>query len=323
MREFLIGIDVGGTNIKLMIMDTMLSVVAKTSIPTNVSEGYDRISNRLISTLDEMFQRKGIQNPKVLHLAMGLPGTVDRKAGKTVYLSVVRWDGFNPAEKIGNYFSAPVTIENDGNINALGEYVFGGHKKKSLALITLGTGVGGGVVIDGQIFGGSENMAAELGHMIVAAEGGDICLCGRRGHLEAYCSGSALKRDALEMASAIPNTLLHKYIHEADGKYDNRMITRGVLEKDPVCIRVFDRFIHYLSVGVTNVMTFYNPEIVVIGGGISNAGDLLLNPVNKNCREMVATERSYCPVIKAVLGSEAGMYGACALAAQMAGIKIS
>lgn len=322
MREFLIGIDVGGTNIKLMIMDTMFTVVGKTSIPTNVAEGYERISDRMISVLEEMFAADNISNPKVLHLVMGLPGTVDRKSGKTVYLSVLRWDGYNPAEKIGKHFHAPVTIENDANINALGEYAFGGYGKKNLVLITLGTGVGGGVVIDGQIFGGSGNMAAELGHMVVVAEGGALCLCGRRGHLEAYCSGSALKRDALEMADAVPDTILHQYIREAGGRYDNSMITRGVIAKDQVCISLFDRFIHYLSVGVTNVMTFYNPEIVIIGGGISNAGDLLLKPLNAKCREMVATERSYCPIVKASLGAEAGMYGACALAAQMSGINL-
>lgn len=322
MTEFLIGIDVGGTNTKLMIMDTSFNVVKKTSIPTNVSEGYERISDRMILTLNEMFSACNIITPKVLHVVMGLPGMVDRKAGKTVYLSVVRWDGFNPAEKIGGYYNAPVTIENDANLNAFGEYAFGKSGKKDLVLLTLGTGVGGGAVVNGKIFGGSGNLAADLGHMIVSAEGGALCLCGRRGHLEAYCSGSALKRDALEMADAIPDTLLHQYIRDAEGCYDNSMIIRGVMEKDKVCIHLFERFVHYLAVGVTNVMTCYNPEIVVIGGGISNAGELLLKPLNEKCKEMVATDRFYCPVIKASLGAEAGMFGACALAACLEGLDL-
>lgn len=316
MGEYYIGIDVGGTNIKIMIMDVSNKVVAKTKIPTNAELGYECISDNIIETVNGLFEKENIEKPKVLAVGMGLPGTVDKKEKKTICLAKLRWDGFNPAEKIGNYFSAPYFIENDANINALGEYIFGTSGKKNLVLLTLGTGVGGGVIVNGQIFGGSSNMAGEFGHMTVQTEGGHICLCGKRGHLEAYCSGTALERESLEMMKHRRNTILHQYMKENGGIYDNSMIPRGVQAEDALCCEIWDRFTYYLAVGVSNVMMLFNPEVIVIGGGISNAGDILIDPVNRLCKKMVLSQQSYCPVIRTSLGAEAGMYGACALAAQ-------
>ena len=321
MHRYLIGIDVGGTNIKIMIMTEELRVFGKRSIPTRHEEGYEAVSDRMIRTLREMFEEAGETQPEVLKVAMGLPGTVDRKGGKAVYLALLHWDGFNPAEKIGKAFDASVVIENDANINALGEYAFGAYRGRDLVLLTLGTGVGCGVISDGRIFGGSRNMAAEFGHTVIVADGGEICLCGRRGHLEAYCSGSALRRDALSLAEERPDCILNRYMQE-EGRYDNRMVTRGAGEGDEGCIKLVDRFVHYLSAGVTNVMNCYNPEIVLIGGGISNAGEMILQPLRETCEKMVLSEASFCPIERASLGAEAGMYGACALAAQEAGIDL-
>lgn len=320
MQKYLIGIDVGGTNIKIMIMDTDLTVAGKRSFPTAAEEGYDTISNRIIKNIDGLLSEKRIDRSSVAHLAMGLPGIVDKKSQKTIYLSKLGWNGFNPAVKLGQYYHVPTVIDNDANINALGEYTFGENRKKDLILLTLGTGIGGGIIIDGKIFGGFSNIAAETGHMTINADDDAECMCGKKGHWEAYCSGFALRRDSLKMLADFPDSILHTYIAESDGIYDNSMITRGVSENDELCIKIFDRYIHYLSVGLTNLMHLFNPEIILIGGGISNAGDLLLNPLNNICRQLVVHERAFCPVMRASLGSEAGMYGACALAAQMSGI---
>ncbi|MEH2943113.1 ROK family protein [Lachnospiraceae bacterium KK002] len=320
MLKYLIGIDVGGTNIKVMIMDTGLTVIGKRSFPTSAEDGYDMISDRIITNIDCMLAEKNIDRSSVMYLAMGLPGIVDRKAQKTIYLSKLKWDGFNPAAKLGQYYQVPTAIDNDANINALGEYAFGENGKKDLVLLTLGTGIGGGIIIDGKIFGGSSNIAAEIGHMTINAADDAECMCGKKGHFESYCSGFALRRDSLEMLADFPDSVLHKYIAEADGLYDNSMITRGVTENDELCKEIFDRYIRFFSIGVVNIMHLLNPEIILIGGGISNAGEILLNPLNKMCRQLVIHERAFCPVVRASLGSEAGMYGACVLAAQMTGV---
>lgn len=320
MGGFLLGIDVGGTNIKIMIMDREHRAAARRSIPTRREEGYERVSDRMIEAAEEMLDGCGIGREELAAAAMGLPGTVDVKNHVTVCLSALHWDGFNPCRKIGEHFGIPYFIDNDANVNALGEYIFGDNGGvQSLALVTLGTGVGCGVVADGKIVGGADNMAAELGHMIIAADGGARCLCGRRGHLEAYCSGTALAREAGAMMEAYPDTALHRYVAENGGKFDNAMISRGYEAGDNVCRELISRYNHYLSVGMTNLMTMYNPELILLGGGISNAGDMIVGAVSELCREMVLSERSWCPVKKATLGAEAGMYGACALAAQKMG----
>lgn len=322
MEEYLMGIDVGGTNVKIMIMDKDYQVAAKCSIPTYRENGYDEISDRIIQTIEELVDSYKLKRENMIAVAMGLPGTVDTKQDVTVCLSALHWDGFNPCEKIGKHFQIPYFIDNDANINAFGEYMFGGNQDmSSLALVTLGTGVGCGIVIEGKIVGGANNMAAELGHMIINADGGGLCLCGKRGHLEAYCSGIALTWEAQAMMSVFSDSVLHQYVMENNGKFDIAMITRGYEEGDRVCVELIERYTRCLSVGLANLMTMYNPEVILVGGGISNAGDIILNPINEFSKKMVLSERSYCPVKKATLGSEAGMYGACALAGQKMGWK--
>lgn len=292
---------------------------------TNLREnGYDEISDRIIQTAEKLFARHGLKREKLAAVAMGLPGTVDTRRGGTACLAALRWNGFNPCEKIGRHFQIPYSIDNDANINAYGEYRFGGNQNiGSMALVTLGTGVGCGLVIDGKIAGGSNNMAAELGHMIINADGGQLCLCGKRGHLEAYCSGIALTWEAQAMMSVFPHSALNRYVKQNEGRFDIAMITRGYRESDRVCIELINRYTRYLSIGLTNLMTMCNPEVILLGGGISNAGDIILDPINKFCKESVLSEESYCPVKTANLGPEAGMYGACALAGLKAGWQLN
>lgn len=320
MDSYVIGIDVGGTNVKIMIMDEGRHPAARRSIPTRRETGYEEISDRIIAAIEDMMAGHHIDREAVRAVAMGLPGTVDTKKNVTVRLSALYWDGFNPCEKIGRYFDRPYFIENDANINAYGEYIFGCNGgADNLALVTLGTGVGCGIILDGKIAGGANNMAAELGHMIIDADGGARCLCGKLGHLEGYCSGVALTREAQAMMAAYPDTALVEYQRENGGIFDNAMVTKGYEAGDRVCRELMERYTHYLSVGLANVMTMFNPELILLGGGISNAGDILTGPVNRLCRELVLSERSYCPVKRATLGPEAGMYGACALALQRLG----
>lgn len=324
MERYLIGIDVGGTNIKIMIMTDTFHCLSKSSIKTQAEMGYDKIVDNIIGAIDGMFHEKGICNPDIASIAMGVPGIVDKKKKSTIHLNLLHWDGFDPSAKIGEYYQAPTVLENDANIHALGEFWFGGGKNTdSIVLLTLGTGVGGGIIVNGKILGGVNNLAAELGHMTIVADGGNICLCGRRGCLEAYASGSALERETIQMMNTHPNTKLHTYIKENGGVYDNSMVTRGVHENDEVCIEIMNWFVHYLSIGVANVMKILNPEVILLGGGVAEAGDVLMAPVNQQCLNRVYHDRQCCPVKKAVLGAEAGMYGACVLAGQAINLDIS
>jgi glucokinase len=312
MIDVLAGIDVGGTNIKIMVMDTSFKVFDFKSIPTCHDQGYNAISDTIIREIETMCTGKA----RVISTAMGLPGTVFRKEQKTGYLSLLMWNDFNPCKKIGDYFGTPYLIENDANLNALGEYRFGIKcRVDHMVLFTLGTGVGGSIIINGRLYGGMNNQSAELGHMTVVADGGEQCLCGRYGHLESYCSGRLMERYAMDHLGEHPESLLNMYIAER-GSYDNSMLDRGVREKDAYCTELFKRFVKYLALGVANVMKILNPELIVLAGGIANAGELLLIPLQEEAKKHLLDLDQECPIEKSVLGSKAGAYGACALAAE-------
>ena len=317
MSEYVIGIDVGGTNIKVMVMTSGLQAVGWRSIATNKQLGYDRISDNIIETIEGIFAENGMVNPGIISVAMGLPGIVDKQAHKTVHLAYLQWDGFDPCVKIGRHFDAPSFVDNDASLNALGEYRFGICRElHNIVLLTLGTGVGCGIIIDGKIFRGTKNLAAEIGHMTIATDSPEkCCFCGKEGCLEAFCSGIALELYAKSRMPEYPETLLHQYVRENGNVFDNAFVTKGMEAGDALCAMIMQRYVRYLAVGVANMMKLFNPDLVLIGGGISNAGEALIAPLAEKVKRLVLHERQYCPIQQARLGSKAGMYGACALAA--------
>lgn len=324
MGNYLIGIDVGGTNIKMMIMDDTLQTVEKDAIRTEGRigmTGYEEAAAEMICKLESMFQKHEIQEPKVMAVGMGLPGMVDARNRRTLNLPYLRWDGMNPAKRIEEHFQTESVIENDGNVNVIGEYYFGDASAPNMILLTLGTGVGAGIICNGEIFGGSLNYGGEAGHMVIAADEG-ASFCGRNGCLEAYCSGSAMEMNAKKMMQAHPETVLHRFVKEHGGRYDNAMVTEGYLMGDSVCMELFRKFDHYLAVGITNLIELFNPELILLGGGVSNAGDIILEPVREEVSRRVLCREQICRIQRATLGAEAGMYGACALAARKAGLPL-
>lgn len=320
MEGFLIGVDVGGTNIKIMVMDTCYRVLGKRIVPTNAAGGYENAAQRMIAAVWDIFRGEEINDPRVLSVGMGLPGMIDRRNMRTIDLAVLKWNGFNPAKRIGEHFGAPSVIDNDASVNALGECYFGDHCTKNMILLTLGTGVGGGIIIEGRAFAGSSNLGAEVGHMTIAADGEVIF--GRTGCMEAYCSGSALERNARRMMEQHPESLLWKLVEENHGIYDNALVSKGALCQDEVCMELFRQFNHYLAIGIANLMELFNPALILLGGGVSNAGNLILEPVRKNIQAIVLCKEQICPVMRASLGAEAGMYGACVMAAMERGLAL-
>ncbi len=311
----LLGIDVGGTNIKMMAADGARRVLAKRSMKTRSELGYERVSDKIIGTLEDMLREAGIDRADVSAVGMGLPGIVDAEGSTSVHLAYVGWDGFDPCAKIAGHFGVPHAIDNDANLSALGEYVFSADESlSSLVLLTLGTGLGGGVVIDGRIFGGSKNLACEFGHMTLTPDEGETCLCGRKGCWEAYCSGSAMAVHAKRLMADHPDTVLHRLVGENGGEYDNRLVGEGARANDPVCVEILRRYNRYLAIGCANVMKLFNPQVILLGGGLSGLGDLIFGPVNRDVVPRLLHERQHCPIERARLGPEAGMYGAVALA---------
>jgi glucokinase len=218
------------------------------------------------------------------------------------------------AKPLKDFFGVPVYIENDGNVMLLGEQYFGAGKGSGdILALGLGTGMACGISVEGRLLHGRNHVAAEVGHMVIDSEGGEQCVCGKRGCFESCCSATAMKRYARRFASDSPKSLLHEYCGGNIPAIDGGMIDRGFDAGDEVCKKVYDIFTDKLSVGLVNLINIFNPEIIVIGGGVAHAGDRLLVPVREKVRKSLMHPVQECPIVAGRLLSRAGVMGACRL----------
>lgn len=321
MQEYLIGIDVGGTNTKIMVMDTHFNVLGEQITPTNLGATLEENSAWMIVAIDTLFEKNGIHAAKIRGIGMGVPGLVDFHANRTVYLPLHHWDGVDPCDSLAKHYNTVSFVDNDANVNALGEYYFGeGSEYRSLVYLTVGTGLGGAAIINGSLLRGKGNAAAEVGHMTVFAEGGRPCVCGKTGCLEPYCSGTELLRLAKESAEKSPDSVLACLVRENGGKLDNRLVSQAAEMGDRTAEALLKQIGRYLGIGVANLMKLFDPDVVFIGGGVSNAGEALLEPVRRTAEEYIMYPAQACPVRRATLGMRAGMFGAAAMAALNTGL---
>ena len=245
-------------------------------------------------------------------IGMGVPGMIDSKNGIVIYSNNLRWENFEIAKEVGALTGLPVKIANDANVAALGETKFGvGKEYDATILITLGTGVGGGIVIDGKLFEGNRGAGAELGHAVIVA-GGEQCTCGRKGCFEAYASATALIRDTKRAMQADKNSKMWEI-----GSLDNvtGKTAFDYYDVDEAAKGVVDNYIEKLGVGLTNLANEFRPQAMILGGGVCAQGDTLLKPLQAFLdREIFAGQRG--PQVKlhiATLGNSAGLLGAAAL----------
>lgn len=295
-----IGIDIGGTNTKIGLVDVHQKLIDTVSIPTDAERPAEEVIRSIGGAVLSLLEKNGIAMDQCVGAGIGVPGTVDRGAGIVRYSNNIRWEEVPLAEEIGKYLPIPIKIANDADCAALGEAVAGaGRECSDVVMITLGTGVGGGIILDGEIYEGRGIGGSELGHMVIV-ENGEPCTCGRRGCLEAYASATALKRDARRVSGK---------------KMDPEEIFERAAQGDPVMKAVVDTYIRRLGVGIVNIVNIFRPQLVLLGGGISRQGETLLAPLREIVREeCFGGEKSDVPEIEeAVLGNDAGMIGAAAL----------
>lgn len=320
MERFVIGLDVGGTSIQIALMTKSQKFVDFSTFPTAISHNYEEISEQLIEEIDHIMQTHSILNEQILGVGMGLPGTVNTDLQETEHLAVLHWDGFNPCRKIGEYFQAPYWIDNDANLNTLGEYHYGVQKKiPNMVLLTLGTGIGGGVIANGCLYRGMGNRASEFGHMTIMANGGRRCLCGQYGHFEAYASGSALKEYVLENLGQYQESTIARMIKE-QGHYDNRYVFDAARMGDAFGLEIVNNYCEYLAIGISNIMKLFAPNLVVLSGGISKAGAILLDTLKPLVSMNLMDYRQLCPIVTSKVGEAAGAYGACVLVLEKVGV---
>ena len=311
-----IGVDLGGTNIAVGLINDEYEIIARAGAKTNIPRPAEEIFADIVKCAKEAVAKAGVEMSEVASIGIGTPGSCDKKNGVILYANNLYFDNVPAAELVNKELPGiPVYIENDANCAALGEALAGSGKgKKSFIAVTLGTGVGSGIVLDGQVLTGCNDAGGELGHMTIKFDG-EPCNCGRIGCWERYASATALvnqtKAAMLEHKDSVMWQLASGDINNAGGRTAFDAMRIG----DKWGTEVVDNYIRYIAVGTTNIVNIFQPEMICFGGGICNEGETLLAPI----REHVARERYskkqevQTEICRATLGNDAGIIGAACL----------
>lgn len=309
-----IGIDLGGTNIAVGVVDEEGKILAQCSTPTLYQRPYQEIVRDMALCAGKALKEAGCPQEDVHSIGIGIPGVADQKEGKVIFCTNLGWRDIPLRTEMQKYMDKPVFIDNDATVAGLAESYAGVSKGcGSSVFLTLGTGVGGGIVINGRPWSGAHGVGSELGHMTLALDGVP-CTCGNDGCVERYCSATALIRMARQYCMAYPDSMILKAAGGDPEKIDAKIVIDAAKGGDPVAKRVFDDYTKYLAVTINNITAFLDPDMVVLGGGVSRAGSFLLDAVKEKLPRYLMYKTLPCPEVRlAMLGNEAGIIGAALL----------
>ncbi len=316
-KKLRVGIDVGGTNTKVGIFTKENELLGKDRFKTRQHErAFPEVVRDMFVLVEELLSHLGQSKEQIDKIGIGSPGMIDHKRGIVTYAGNFGWHNVPLTEELQHHFPGiPIRLSNDANCAVLGECVAGAAKGcRDVVMVTLGTGIGGGVVANGVLQEGGHAGGMELGHTLLVMNG-EACTCGRLGCLEAYASATGLIRHTKEAALANP---LSKIRECCDGNLETitgRTAFMAMKEGDAVAAEVVENYIQYLGEGLVNFINIWRPEKVLVGGGLSNEGDPLMVPLNEyvRWRTFAGKQAVVPPVERAVLGNDAGLYGAAAL----------
>ncbi len=312
--KYYAGIDIGGTNISTGIVDENFKIVGKGKIKTGTGRSYDEVIVDIIETVRLAAADAKVDMEDIKSIGVGCPGTCNTETGIVEYSNNLRWNNAPLVADIEKAFGKKTYFDNDANVAAYGEYLAGAAKgAKNAVVITLGTGVGAGIIINGKIFSGSNFAGGEIGHTVIVVDGYE-CSCGRKGCFEAYSSATGLIRMTREAAEAHPESKICQLV-EADGKISARTAFNAAKMLDDVGQAVVDRYIKHLACGIANTINIFQPDILCIGGGVCNEGDNLLVPLKKQVAESIYSKNSAknTEICICKLGNDAGIIGAAML----------
>lgn len=321
--KYYVGIDIGGTNISTGVVDENYKIVGKGKLKTNIGRSYEEILADIIETVKLAVDDAKLTIDDIRWIGIGCPGTCNTDTGIVEYSNNLRWLNVPLLSDIEKAFARKTYIDNDANVAAYGEYLAGAAKgAQNAVVITLGTGVGAGIIINGKIFSGSNFAGGEIGHTVIVVDGYE-CTCGRKGCFEAYSSATGLIRMTREAAEAHPESKI-KQLVEADGRISARTAFNAAKMLDDTGMEVVDRYIKHLACGITNTINVFQPDILCIGGGVCNEGDALLLPLKKQVAENVYSKNSAknTEICICSLGNDAGIIGAAMLGKSYDGVNI-
>ncbi|WP_426448255.1 ROK family protein [Paenibacillus sp. S-38] len=316
MENYIIGIDLGGTNIKSAVFTSAFKPVIERSDLTEAALGPAHVLNKIKSILKMMLVEAAIDLNSVLGMGMGIPGLLDPQEGISIFSpNFPQWENIHVVKEMQREFPFPVFIDNDVRVNLYGEWLFGaGVGGRNMVLLTLGTGLGSGILAEGRVLYGHTASAGEIGHMNIV-RGGRPCRCGSSGCLGRYVSATGMVRTFTEELEKGRESLIRSWVKDDPGQITAKMISDAYDRGDALAIEVMQETGELLGFGLAAVINLFNPELIMIGGGMSAAGDRLLNPVRAVIRKTALKLSSEaCQVVQAALGSRSGVLGAAAYA---------
>ncbi len=310
-----IGVDLGGTNISVGVVDNEFNIIGRGKVKTNAPRPAEEIFADIAKAIELAIDDAGITYDDISVIGVGTPGSVDNETGYIDYSNNLKFDKVPAKEMLEAITGKPCFFANDASCAALGElYAGAGKGKQNLIAVTLGTGVGSGIVIDGKIFRGANSAGGEIGHTVINVNG-EPCNCGRNGCWERYASATALIAQTKNAMEEYPDS---KMWNCAGGKLENvngRTAFDAMRMGDEIAKDVVDKYIYYVAVGVINIINVFQPDVLCIGGGICNEGETLLAPLRAFCEEERYSKytKKQTVICKAELGNDAGVIGAAML----------
>lgn len=314
-KPYAVGVDLGGTNVRAAVVDRSGKILGEAREPSLAMQGAEATIVQIIKAVRSALGTAGIEASQIAGIGMGVPGHHDTEAGTVLWSPNFKdWNGVQLLAPIRADLDVPVFMDNDGNVAALGEFTFGADRTcSSLVMLTLGTGIGGGIILDGRVWRGASGGGAEIGHTIILPDG-PTCTCGRNGCLEALARRDAIiERAARKIQLGRKSSLITNEdwpfwsVTPAD-------IARAAQEGDEVAVETMAETGYYVGIGVANVINMLNPDIVVVGGGIARAGNVLWEPLLRTANALALTHsRDSCRIVPAELGDDAGVVGGATL----------
>ena len=310
--EYKLGLDFGGTGIKAGVVDETYKIIAKSSVPTRPDHDLEKTVDDMAALAKTVVRMAGLTFKDIKSIGVGCPSFIHPVTGRLVFVNNTNWINVPLREELEKRLPLPVSVENDANCAVIGEALAGAAKAvRNVLMLTLGTGVGSGLILNGKLFPGCDNMGMELGHVPFKIDG-EMCTCGIRGCFEAYASVTALIRQTREAMAANPASGMNAYTSAHNGRVSGRTAFDCARQGDAAAKQVVDTYIDYVANGIGGFIDIFRPDVVLIGGGLSNEGENLLGPINERLPKYVlAYDMIGAPQVKAAtLGNDAGIIGA-------------
>ena len=311
---YYIGLDVGGTTFKAGVVTQDGRIVHKDAMPTGIERPYQEIIADMAALCKKVAADAGIAMSEIKSIGVGVPGLFDNKTGMIPFCTNLGWHDIPFVAEMKKHLDTPVFGDNDATDAGLAESVAGVSAGiRDCVFLTLGTGVGGGIIIDGKPYSGAHGCGSEIGHMMIKM-GGELCTCGNYGCFERYASATAIIREARKAVAEHPESSMLAACGGDPGRINAKIVIDAAKAGDETAKTVFDGYVHGLAVGIINIINMLDPEVIVLGGGVSAAGEFLLDAVREAVKPMVFFKTMpYARIELAQLGNDAGIIGAAML----------